>query len=100
MATDYFTKWIEASPLKRSSSNEVIKFLEEVILSRFGVPSKLVTDNRSYFISLELLEFCNKFGIEVSHSANYYPQSNGLAKASNKILITRTKRALGKNKRD
>ena len=44
-ATDYFTKWIEAIPTRRATDAVIIQFLEENILSRFGVPRKIITDN-------------------------------------------------------
>jgi hypothetical protein len=44
-ATDYFTKWPEAVALKRVDSEELIKFLEDNLLSRFSIPDKFITDN-------------------------------------------------------
>lgn len=58
---------------------------------------KLLTDNGTYLNAFEMIQFYNKYNIELTHSANYYPQGNGLA--SNKILLTRIKRILAKNKR-
>jgi hypothetical protein len=40
-ATYYFTKWKEAVALKRVDSEELIRFLKDNILSRFGVPEKV-----------------------------------------------------------
>jgi hypothetical protein len=71
-AIDYFTRWVEAIPLKTSSSAAIIHFLEENILTRFGVPKKITTDNASVFRSVELVAFFLRFGITLSHSANYY----------------------------
>jgi hypothetical protein len=48
-ATDYFTKWVEAIPTKRATDSVVIDFLEDNILSRFGCPRKIVTDNAQAF---------------------------------------------------
>ena len=41
----YFTKWVEAIPTRRATDLVVIDFLEENILSRFGCPRKIATDN-------------------------------------------------------
>jgi hypothetical protein len=38
MATDYFTKWVEAIPLKNMTHREVINFVLEHIIYRFGIP--------------------------------------------------------------
>jgi hypothetical protein len=52
--TDYFTKWHEAIALKEANTEHLIQFLQENILSRFGVPEKFITDNGSIFISSNL----------------------------------------------
>lgn len=56
-AMNYFTRWIEAIPLKQVNENQVISFLEQNIITRFVVPNSLVFDNVTYFSSLKLTEF-------------------------------------------
>jgi hypothetical protein len=48
--TDYFTKWLEVVVLKKVDAEELIRFLKDNILSRFGSPDKFITDNGSIFI--------------------------------------------------
>eukprot|EP00253_Pinus_taeda_P011856 PITA_11856 len=48
-ATYYFTKWIEAIPIRQATDAIIISFLENNILSRFGCPNKLITDNTTTF---------------------------------------------------
>jgi hypothetical protein len=38
VATDYFTKWTKAVPLRNMTHREVISFVQEHIIYRFGVP--------------------------------------------------------------
>ena len=40
-ATDYFTHWAEATPLRVVNTNQVILFLESFIIMRFGVRDSL-----------------------------------------------------------
>jgi transposase InsO family protein len=77
----------------------VIDFLEDKIITRFGVPSKIITDNAKVFCSTEMSSFCFKYGIIFSHASDYYPQGNGQAKSSNKNLMTIVKKIVGENKR-
>jgi len=100
VATDYFTKWIEAAPTRKADHNVVMKFLTENIFSRFGCPQKLVTDNVAALRAKELVEMCDSMGIKLVHSTSYYPQGNGLAKSSNKSLIRIIKILLEDNKRN
>ena len=57
MATDYFTIWIEAIPTRQDTDSVIISFLENNILSRFGCPNKLITDNVATFKSKRMIEF-------------------------------------------
>ena len=51
VATDYFTKWTEAVPLKNMTHREIIEFITEHIIHRFGIPQTLTTDQGPSFIS-------------------------------------------------
>ena len=57
IATDYFTKWIEAIPTRNSIDSVIIKFLEDHILSRFGCPRKIITDNAVASGSKKMIDF-------------------------------------------
>jgi hypothetical protein len=48
---DYFTKWAEVVPLTHINENVVIQFIEQQLITRFGMPSVLVFDNAAYFSS-------------------------------------------------
>ena len=74
-------------------------FIEDKIITRFGTPLKITTDNAKAFSSQEMNDFCFKYGIVLSHSSDYYPQGNGLAESSNKNLMTILKKTVGDNKR-
>jgi hypothetical protein len=98
-ATDYFTKWIEAVPTKQATDAVIIQFLETNILSRFGCPVKIITDNAAAFKSKRMEKFCQDYNITLGHSTTYYPQGNRLAESSNKSLTRIIKRLLQENKR-
>ncbi len=94
MATDYFTKWVEAIPLKKVDSGDAIQFFQEHIIYRFGLPQTITTDQGSIFVSDEFVQFANNVGIELLNSSPYYAQANGQAEASNKSLIKLIKRKI------
>eukprot|EP00253_Pinus_taeda_P032825 PITA_32825 len=100
VATDYFTKWIEAIPTRKANHHVVMKFLTENIFTRFGCPRKLVIDNAIAFRAKELVYMCDSMGIKLVTSTSYYPQGNGLAKSSNKSMIRIIKKLLEDNKRN
>ena len=44
VALDYFTKWVEAIPLKMVTSKNMIDFVRKHIVYRFGIPQTITTD--------------------------------------------------------
>eukprot|EP00253_Pinus_taeda_P016674 PITA_16674 len=96
-ATDYFTKWVEAVPLKTANAKHIIDFIDQFIITRFGLPSALMFDNASYFSSNGMTKFSLKRGFKLKYSANYYPQGNELAESTNKNLIRIIKRTIDQN---
>uniref|UniRef100_A0A803N1E1 Integrase catalytic domain-containing protein n=1 Tax=Chenopodium quinoa TaxID=63459 RepID=A0A803N1E1_CHEQI len=76
--TDFFSKWIEA----------------DSFTFRFGIPSEVVCDNGSQFISYKTRQFCEKWNIKLCTSTPRYPQANGQAELSNKTNIQSLKKGL------
>jgi hypothetical protein len=74
LAIDYFTKWVEAIPLNKVTSENMIEFVREHIIYRFGIPQTII-------------DFAESMGIKLLNSSPYYAQANGQAEASNKIMI-------------
>ena len=72
-ATDFFTKWVEAIPTRNANDKVIISFIQENILSRFGCPKKLLTDNAKAFKSKAMVAFCEQNGNVLKHSTPYYP---------------------------
>lgn len=99
VATDYFTKWVEAISTRNATSKVVNNFLLNNITSRFGYPQKIVTDNAMCFRYEEFIKFCDKNGITRSSSTPYHPQGNGQVESINKSLLKVIKRNLDDNKR-
>jgi hypothetical protein len=57
VATDYFTKWSEAIPLRNMTHKEVIQFITEHITHRLGIPRTLTTDQGSSLMAKEVKDF-------------------------------------------
>jgi hypothetical protein len=81
----------------RKDSDELIKFLKDNILSRFGVPEKFTIDNGSIFIGSKSTKFCGEFDILMGQPSNYYPQQNGLDESINKTLVQILKKTIDQN---
>ena len=63
-------------------------------MCRFDIPRSIVFDNGPQFDSRVYRNFCQELKIKNLYSTPRYPQSNGLAEASNKTLLTALKKQL------
>jgi hypothetical protein len=97
--TDYFTKCVEDIPMKSVTSKDVINFIKEHVIHRFGIPHTITTDGGSLFISEEFRKFTAGMGIKLIRSSPYYAQANGQAEASNQSLIKLIKRKIDEHPR-
>ena len=77
---DYFTKWAEAKALANIWDMDVKKFVWRNIVTRFGMPDSLVSDNGLQFDNRAFREFWSDLGIKNKYSTPTYPQSNRLKK--------------------
>jgi transposase InsO family protein len=96
---DYFTKWTEAVSLKNMTHREVIQFITEHIIHRFGIPQTLTTDQGTSFVSKEVRKFAELYKIKLLKSSPYYTQTNGQTESSNKTLIKLIKKKVEENPR-
>ena len=91
---DYFTKWVEAEALANIWDVDVKKFISRNIVTRFGVPESLVSNNGLQFDNKAFRNFCSDLNIKNRYSTPVYLQSNGQAEATNKAIMTELKKRL------
>ncbi|XP_072074122.1 uncharacterized protein [Arachis hypogaea] len=94
VAIDYFSKWIEAHPVAKITSSQMISFVWKSIICRFGVPGHIVTDNGRQFTDHNFKEFLQNLKIKQHFSSVEHPQSNGLAEAANKVVLQALRKKL------
>ena len=92
IATDYFSKWIEADAFASIKDKDVTRFIWKNIVYRFGIPRSIVSDNGPQFDSRVYRDFFQE--LKIKNSTPRYPQSNGKAEASNKTLLIALKKAV------
>lgn len=84
-AVDYFTKWVEAEPLKTKQSWEVAAFLHK-LQCRYGIAEIHITDQGKEFNSELMKEYYKLSGIEHKVTAAYHPMANGLVERQNRTI--------------
>ena len=94
VGTNYFTKWVEAEPLANIRDVDAKRLVWKNIVTRFGVPHVLISDNNLQFDSKMFIKYYGKLGITNRYSILAYPQGNGQAEAVNKIIVSGLKKRL------
>ena len=94
VATDYFSKWIEAEAFASIKDKDVTQFIWKNIVCRFGIPRSIVSDNGPQFERWVYRNFCQELKIKNLYSTPQYRKSNDLAEASNKTLLIALKKRL------
>ncbi|XP_074313886.1 uncharacterized protein LOC141649085 [Silene latifolia] len=92
--TNYFSKWIEVEAFPQVLERHVISFFKRNIIRRFGIPSEIVCDNGSQFVSDIMEAFYARWNIALFKSTPRNSQSSGQAESSNKIVMENLKKRL------
>ena len=87
VVTEYFTKWVEAIPLKKATSPTVADFIRKHIICRFGIPHKIVIGNGTPFVNKDVRKLLDHRHIKHRKSTPCYPQGNGQVKVTNRVLL-------------
>ena len=87
VATEYFTKWAEAIPLRKAIGGVVANFIKVNIIIRFGVPHRIINDNDTPFVNNDVRKMLEFYQVKHHRSSPYFPQGKGQAEATNKTLI-------------
>ena len=86
LAVDYVSKWVEAIACPRNDANTVVGFIQRNILSRFGAPKTIISDEGRHFANKALAKLMSRYGIIHVMGLAYHPQPNGQAEISNREI--------------
>ncbi|CAH2813452.1 MAG: hypothetical protein CBCREVIR_3645 [Candidatus Burkholderia crenata] len=64
--------------MKEATQYEIIDFLEENILCKFGIPETITTDQATNFNRIEVQDYLSKIDINLLNSTPYYAQANDM----------------------
>src|SRR6185295_4845010 len=81
--TEYLTKWVEAEAIPDKKASTVAKFLYKNVITRFGTPKKMLSDQGTEFLNETIKALQDVMGIKGTHSTPYHPQANGMTERMN-----------------
>ena len=65
VSTKYFTEWVEVEPLANIKDVDAKKFVWKNIVTRFGIPIALISDNDLQFDSKAFRNYCGELGSQI-----------------------------------
>ena len=95
---DKYTKWTEFLALREATSTALIRGFKERVLSRFGCPKVLITDNGSQYTSKTFQRFIHDLNITQRFTPPYTPQANPTERV-NRVIKTMIAQYIDKDQR-
>jgi len=100
VAINYVSKWAETVPIRTNDNQVVIKFLRENIISYFGAPHVIISDNESHFCNRAFEALIRKYSISYKLSTAYHPRTNGQVEVTNRQIKLILENTVGQNRND
>jgi hypothetical protein len=97
---DYVSKWVEAMPCRKASTEESIAMIKSMIFPCFGTLRMLISDGGTHFTGKNFKRCLSKLGFEHRVSTAYHPQTNGQAETSNRQLKSILNKTIVKGGKD
>ena len=97
---DYLTKWPEVFAVPDQTAETIANLFVKEIISRHGVPAKLLSDRGTNFLSELMQEICKLMGTEKVNTSSYHPQTDGLVERFNRTLTAMLAKTVEKDGRD
>ena len=84
---DYFSKWVEAFPMKRTVAPGVAQCMLNGWVSRFGCPYSILSDQGSEFTSNLFKCLSDTLKARKIRTSTYHPRTDGMVERSNRTII-------------
>ena len=91
---------MEAITCPRNDASTMVGFIQRNILSRFGAPKTIISDERSHFVNKVFAKLMSRYGIRNVMGLAYHPQSNGQAEISNREIKKIIEKTVNSSKKD
>ena len=72
--TKYLTRWVEARAVKDCIATTVARFIFDDIITRFGCPKILMSDQGTHFINNTIEALTQEFEFHHQKRTMYHPQ--------------------------
>ena len=84
--SDYASRFAITIPMENQKAHTVAKHLVESVITKYGAPEKVLTDQGTNFLSKLIKDICTLFKIKQIRTTSYHPQTDGLVERFNRTL--------------
>ncbi|XP_073681655.1 uncharacterized protein [Garra rufa] len=99
VVVDYATRYPEAVPLRKATAKNIAQELFQ-LFSRVGIPSEILTDQGTPFMSRLMADLCRLLRVKQLRTTVYHPQTDGLVERFNQTLKQMLRRVTAEDRRD
>ena len=100
LVVDYVSKWVEAIANPRNDANTVMRFIQRNILSRYGAPRTIISDEGGHVENKLFAKLLSRYGVIYAMRLASHPQSNRQAEISNWEIKNILEKTVNASKKD
>ena len=86
--------------LPGNDANTIVGFIQRNILTRFGAPRTIISDEGSHFANKLFAKLMSRYGVKHVMGFTYHPQLNGQVKISNRDIKTILEKTVNASRKD
>lgn len=86
--------------LRKNDCHVVIKFVKELIFSRFGTPRAIISDGWTHFCNSTLDHLMKKYSFTHTVATPYHPHTSGRVEVSNRQIKQILEKTVNQNQRE
>ena len=84
--SDYASRFVMTIPMIDQTAKTVAAHLVNEILTKYGAPEQILTDQGTNFLSELVHQICKLFKVKQLRTTSYHPQTDGLVERFNRTL--------------
>ncbi|XP_070036604.1 uncharacterized protein [Nicotiana tomentosiformis] len=96
----FVSKWVKAIALPNNKAISIVAFLMKSILTRFGTPRAIISDEGSHFCNKAFDTLLSKHGVTNKVMTPYHPQASVQVEVSNREIKSILSKMVNDNKMD
>ena len=100
VVTDLFSKWVEAFAIRDTTSTTLATVLVDEVISRYGVPTCIHSDQGANLCSEVIQTMCKLLGMGRTRTSAYHPQGNGQVERFNRTVEAMLAKSVKENQRN